>query len=110
MEPNNLENLMKHTPGPWIAMPPDKDCKSWAILKRPDNQYQPGDTYIIAFMAERVLDPNVPTGTDARLMAAAPAMLEVLEHIAYVLWSTEGVSARQTKDAIAPNPQSSFLE
>jgi hypothetical protein len=73
--------LTAHTPGPWRADPDDRDGMEWNIhivqTASPDQR--------ICFMTS-----NGPVEANARLIAAAPKMLEALRTIIYASDKCEG--------------------
>lgn len=64
-------NKPKHTPGPWCALK-YPDVKSWTVA------------------AQGSVASKIKTEQDARLIAAAPEMLEALEQIKGLLPDIEG--------------------
>ena len=57
--------MSAHTPGPWIASEPNGKGNGWRVGP--------------AWLGERAWSPE--TAADARLIAAAPEMLEALEKL-----------------------------
>ena len=88
--------MSKHTSGPWRAI--DKrpiGCGGFAIFS--DNHY-------IGFVGDS--DENTNCSADARLIAAAPEMLSVLEEVAEALycaseWEVPIMLPTRVKEAIA---------
>ena len=65
-----------HTPGPWTATPPCREDRQyhWAI-RGPSNSPQ-----VVSFEIARLSSANTPElEHDARLIAAAPDLLEALQ-------------------------------
>jgi hypothetical protein len=79
----------KHTPGPWTAVPnggDDEDPR--AVLVAVRDQY--GDWTVLADCRNRWLADDVSGDEEAnaRLVAAAPDMLEALEHAKWWIETT----------------------
>jgi len=78
---------MKHTPGPWKAIPPDEYSKSWRIF-RCNSPYQ-----VVRLQAPK----NFNIESDARLIAAAPDMKKELELIIVGWEAREGDNWRRNR-------------
>lgn len=69
----------KHTPGPWNVLPPKSDIHHGGYVGVPDDDYAYGVNEVA------YVTPQSSSGTheaNARLIAAAPEMLEALEGVA----------------------------
>lgn len=70
---------VKHTPGPWSVAPGKNDMEPVII------QGDPGDPWFIATLH----DMEKQTQANARLIAAAPDLLEALEAVLFAGWCGE---------------------
>lgn len=91
----------KHTPGPWAYRPQKYD--DWGYVRGPEqgDGFQPFicQAKDMRAMDDDVLNEHRRNGTDpweanARLIAAAPDLLEALEEIRDLLWSRPDISDR----------------
>ena len=78
-EPTNMSTQTKHTPGPWEAYPHSKEPVTTIIGNRTD-----GIAKVLASGNRDLDDAN------ARLIAAAPSMLEALKQAAFAIPTTHG--------------------
>ena len=65
----------KHTPGPWVVTPhPDQNVDVFAVGEITDEAFQYGLSHTICYQNAEA---------NARLIAAAPALLDLLERVTY---------------------------
>jgi hypothetical protein len=84
---------MKHTPGPWKIIAID-GCVSVYQKRIPDERIKMSYSYdVVPWIAEDIKNP-----ADARLIAAAPELLEALEEIRNI----EKSARNMEDDEIAP--------
>jgi hypothetical protein len=78
-----MSNEIKHTPGPWAA----KKGVGWYVVRIAHSQ---DDNFAIAVGSNKTSLVDAPTGDDAeaeanaRLIAAAPDLLEALEMLSWL--------------------------
>lgn len=100
---------MKHTPGPWHWDVPEfeKGTKSYNALKNENELPR-----IVSSTGEEVChfgnsteyyptEGTPPKDSDARLMSAAPELLEALEHMVHLWESYTGSRAGKSRAVIA---------
>lgn len=90
--------MPKHTPGPW-KVSDDVDETVWVSAKAQDN--------VICDIVGRIWDFEAKTSqitdediANARLIAAAPEMLEALENIVWSLDHLDDIDIRNQKESI----------
>lgn len=72
--------VSEHSPEPW-HLELDSDGEGWWPVEITDNEGKP----IVDFTAGDMPTPSI---ADARLMEAAPDLLEAIERVANTLWDT----------------------
>jgi hypothetical protein len=82
---NNSNKHSKHTPGPWAVVHATATGESIRIR---DLEHRKG--YLGAFEATVIGDHGPLNWKNARLIAAAPEMLEALEKLREALWHLGG--------------------
>jgi len=86
--------MTSFTPGPWIAAASPSSVVGWPVVARPMGR----SICNVSWLPGLPDDATAECAANARLIAAAPALLEALQRLAGML-SGDGMSAQDRCDA-----------
>jgi hypothetical protein len=80
MAPDASTSPVGHTAGPWVARPDERDNGEWEVVKRDRTKPNAEDPWFICACFDSA--DGHEAAANARLIAAAPELLEALEKLA----------------------------